>query len=228
MEPVLSLFRLLLPTQILQPILKPFTRLLIGLIAIPAFRLLMRRVVRIQDLDRELEKDLEQWFRGAVLLLIASRNMEEAFFKWVPIELREDHWLLLAGRLLLAMSVIEGMPDQSLFGLIHPGPPPLKLKRGERLLGLYNYLWPCFRGLLCQHLNRASPVLAIMTVFLDGRIGWICYTLAVIQYLVIGLVTSRDRALDVLQQFDNAVRAKRNELVEELQGDQPELTSVGA
>ena len=53
-----------------------------GLIAIPVFRFIMRRVFRLQDLDDELEKDIEEWFRGA-LLLAASANMEHLLFGWM-------------------------------------------------------------------------------------------------------------------------------------------------
>ena len=69
--------------QILRPILKPVTRVFLGFIAIPIFRMLMRKVVRNKEIDEELEKDLEQWFRGSLLLLAATRNMEEYLFPGV-------------------------------------------------------------------------------------------------------------------------------------------------
>ena len=40
--------------------------------------------------------------------------------------------------------------------------------------------------------------------------------MALTQYLIIGLVTSRDKALDVLTLFDETMQAQRQELVEEL------------
>ena len=48
--------------------------------------------------------------------------------------------------------------------------------------------------------------------------------MAITQYLIIGLVTSRDRALDVLSEFDRAVAKRRNELIEEfkLEGNLPQ------
>ena len=46
-------------------------------------------------------------------------------------------------------------------------------------------------------------------------VGWTCYLLAIAQYLIIGLVTSRDRAMDVLSEFDRAVAQRRRELIEE-------------
>jgi hypothetical protein len=54
-------------------------------------------------------------------------------------------------------------------------------------------------------------------------VGWVCYLMAITQYLIIGLVTSRDRALDVLSEFDRAVAKRRNELIEEfkLEGNLP-------
>ena len=75
-----ELLQFLLPTQLLKPLLKPIVRLFLGLVAIPIFRLFVRKVVRVQDLDEELEKDLELWFRGALLLLIATSNMESTVF----------------------------------------------------------------------------------------------------------------------------------------------------
>ena len=95
--------------------------------AIPLFRLLLRRVVRLQELDQELEKDLEQWFRGSLLLLVATANMEQMLFGWLEdvsrLNLQEEHaWIAVGFRLLLAIGVIESMPDQSLFAIIHPGP----------------------------------------------------------------------------------------------------------
>lgn len=214
---MLELLRLLIPPQLLAPILKPVTRLIIGLMAVPLFRWFLKRVVRVNGLDRELERDLELWFRGAILLLVASANMEQAFFGWVPLDLREEKgWMILAGRLMLAIGVIEGMPDQGLFAIIHPGPPPFKMPPHGRIKACWSYLPDLIRGLLCKHLNRSSPVLAIMAVFQDGWVGWVCYGLAIIQYLIIGLVTSRDRAIDVLNQFDEAIQIQRAQLADAL------------
>ncbi|RMG37522.1 MAG: DNA topoisomerase I [Planctomycetota bacterium] len=220
-----SLFRLLMNNPIvrplLQPIVRPVTRLVVGLIAIPLFRLFMRNVVRLQKLDAELEKDFEQWFRGSLVLLVATRNMEEYLFPWVSAEYGatgEKYWIVLGLRLLLAIGVIESMPDQELFAIVHPGPPKLRLSREY---GIWRELreqwWPILRGLACKHLNRSSPVFAILAAIADGYIGWTCYVLAVTQYLIIGLVTSRDKALDVLAEFDRQVALRRQELIEEFQ-----------
>jgi len=46
-------------------------------------------------------------------------------------------------------------------------------------------------------------------------VGWVCYLMAITQYLIIGLVTRRDKALDMLNEFDRAVAERRQELVEE-------------
>ena len=73
---MLELMNFLMPTRLLQPLLKPIVRLFLGFVAIPIFRLFVRRVVKVQELDEELEKDLEQWFRGTLLLLLATKNME--------------------------------------------------------------------------------------------------------------------------------------------------------
>ena len=75
--------------------------------------------------------------------------------------------------------------------------------------------WPVTRGLLCQHLNRTSPAFAILAAIAPGVIGWFCYGMAITQYLIIGLVTSRDKALDVLSKFDRQVAIRRRELVKE-------------
>ncbi len=223
MDLIVGLLKLLFPSTLLQPLLKPVARLMIGLIAIPFFRICMRRVVRVQDLDQELERDLELWFRGAILLLVATANMESQFFSWVPPNLRDEKgWLLLAGRLLLAIGVIEGMPDQALFAIIHPGPPKLNFNRRKPWTSFRQYLWPAFKGFLCQHLNRSSPVLAILAVTEVGIVGWVCYWMAISQYLLIGLVTSRDRAIHVLTQFDQAVKVKRAELDRQLHEDEGE------
>ncbi|HEY4261189.1 MAG TPA: DNA topoisomerase I [Schlesneria sp.] len=211
-----ELLQLLLPTRLLQPLLKPMVRLFLGFIAIPIFRMFVRRVVRVNDLDEELEKDLEQWFRGALLLLIATQNMESTIFGWVRPETRESVFFM-GGRLLLAIGVIEGMPDQSLFALIYPGPQPPKIERGRVILSLIRYLPSLGKGLICQHLNRSSPVLAILAVIWpDQTVGWVCYGMAIGQYLLIGLVASKDKALGVLQKFDEAVARQRQEIENEI------------
>ena len=211
-----ELLQLLLPTRLLQPLLKPIVRLFLGFIAIPIFRMFVRRVVRVNDLDEELEKDLEQWFRGALLLLIATQNMESTIFGWVRPETRESVFFM-GGRLLLAIGVIEGMPDQALFALIYPGPQPPKIERGRVLWSLIRYLPSLGKGLICQHLNRSSPVLAILAVIWpDQTVGWVCYGMAIGQYLLIGLVASKDKALGVLQKFDEAVARQRHEIENEI------------
>ena len=269
-------------------VLRPITRVLVGLIAIPIFRFIMRKVFRLQDLDEELEKDLEQWFRGALLLLAATANMEHLLFGWVD---RLDwmdrmDWLTMGLRLMLAIGVIEAMPDQELFAVIHPGPPKIKPGRSA-LKEFWRKKWKFLKGFVCQHLNRSSPVLAMMAAIVGAQlltlsdfdrtriekvnminwsycqqigafspiqsvitagtykdslhdaqlkltevarmnaefrrhrerwlVGWVCYLLAIVQYLIIGLVTSRDRALDVLSEFDRAVAERRRELIEEFQ-----------
>ncbi|HEY0984998.1 MULTISPECIES: DNA topoisomerase I [unclassified Schlesneria] len=206
----------ILTSRILQPLLKPLTRFFLGFIAIPTFRLLMRKVVRVQEINEELEKDLEQWFRGALLLLVATDNMEGALFGWVSESARSSPYFM-AGRLLLAIGVIEGMPDQSLFALIHPGPQKPVIQKGNVIGSLINYIPKLIKGLACQHLNRATPVFAILSVLHSGTLGWVCYSLAIAQYLLIGLVTSKDKALDVLSKFDEAVERQRNEILHEMQ-----------
>lgn len=283
-----GLFRTLMNLPLFKSVLRPITRVLVGVIAIPIFRFIMRKLFRLQDLDDELEKDLEQWFRGALLLLAATANMEHLLFGWMDKIDWMDRmdWVTMGLRLMLAISVIEAMPDQELFAVIHPGPP--KIKPGRSVLKTFWRLkWRFVKGFVCQHLNRSSPVLAMMAAIVGAElltmspadhskiekanlvmssysqqmvictpmqgpvamgisyvqsyddqlilseaaqvnsqirrhqerwiVGWCCYLLAITQYLIIGLVTSRDRALDVLSEFDRAVAERRRELIEEFQ-----------
>jgi hypothetical protein len=239
-----NLIRFLLPMSVLRPVLRPLIRFVVGMLAIPLFRLFLRRVVRLQELDRELEKDLEEWFRGSLLLLVATANMEIFFFAQIfelfKFDLRgPEAWLAVGLRLLLAMSVIEAMPDQGLFAILHPGPPRLKFPRKNVLGYLREQCRPVCRGLLCRHLNRSSPVLAIMAVIFGGDphvpeeathrlVGWICYGAAVTQYLIIGLVTSRDKVLDALAEFDRQVALRRQELIEEFDSHAPQPQAAPA
>ncbi len=238
-----SLFRILMDISLLKPIVRPITRFFVGAIAVPMFRIFTRKVLRFKTLDAELEKDLEQWFRGAVLLLFATQNMETLLFPWVkpivqarlahyaqvaggetgafsPIEVAHDEkgWILLGLRVMLAIGVVQMMPDQELFAVIHHGPPKVNFdKKAKWWPQIRKLAWPFFKGHLCVHLNKSSPVFAILAAIAPGKPGWVCYTMALVQYLIIGLVTSRDKALDVLQIFDETVEQRRNELIEEFE-----------
>lgn len=212
---------------IARPVLRPLLRFAVGFLAIPLFRIFLKRVVRLQELDQELEKDLEQWFQGSLILLAATANMEDALFGWVypnPEETGAFGWLIMGLRIMLAIGVIDHMPDQELFAVIHPGPPKLKFSRQYGYLREIreNFGRIC-KGYLCKHLNQSSPVFAILAAIATGWVGWFCYGMAIIQYLIIGLVTSRDKALDVLSEFDRQVALRRREIIEEfeLPGDQP-------
>lgn len=217
-----SLIRALLKTPLLEPILRPITRFLFGMIAIPLFRMFLRYVVRLQDLDKELEKDLEQWFRGAVLLLAATANMEHQLFGWVPLSLQgEDFGVMMGLRLLLAIGIIEAMPDQELFSVIHPGPP--RVRFSKLFTDLRDKWREIIRGVICQHLNRSSPVFVIMAAIFQGPVGWTCYGIAVVQYLIIGLVTSRDKAMDVLGEFDRRMARRREEIIREFELDSTDV-----
>ncbi|MCA8982132.1 MAG: DNA topoisomerase I [Planctomycetaceae bacterium] len=212
------LFRIPLVKPVLARISRPLFRILLGLIAVPIFRFLCRRILRFQDLDQELEKDLEQWFKASLVLLAATKNMEMALFgELLGAEDDLGNPWITGLRIMMAIGVIELMPDQALFALIHPGPPPLCYKKE---LGLFRCLqdhwYPFLKGLVCQHLNRSSPVFAILCTIFLGPAGWICYGLAITQYLIIGLVTSRDRAVDVLSQFEEQVSLQRKQLEHEL------------
>jgi hypothetical protein len=211
-QPLSALLRMLM-----KPIIRPLARLLVGLLAIPMFRLFVRRVARVQELDEELEKDLEQWFRGALVLLVATKNMESNLFDWyLGAEPAGMDPILFALRLSLAIAVIEFMPDQELFAIIHANPPHLDFKKNGYWVELRAKWWPFLRGTLAQQVNRYAPVLAIISVAFSGVVGWIGYFSAITLYLFIGLVTSRDKALDVLSEFDRQVAMRRRDIIEEL------------
>ncbi len=214
---------------VLKPILKPLTRLLVGLIAIPIFRLVIRRGMRMAKVEEELEADLEQWFRAALILLVATANMEHLLFGWVPLDLEGDQsWIGVFFRLLLVIGVIELMPDQALFAVLHSG--PLQLPIGRRILiELWRDRTQWLQKMGCIHLNRSSPVFAMMSAIFGGdpespaaAIGWTCYFVSIIQYLIIALITSADKAGDLLSTFDRAIAERRHDLVEEFV-DQKEL-----
>ena len=199
-------------------ITKPVTRFLLRLIAIPVFKFLLKYLLRIEVISTELEKDLSQWFRASVLLLFATNNMEQILFQSKLDDRKFDDVVVFALRLFLAIGCIEGMPDQELFRFIHPGPPKLKAKGFRAVCREFVQNWRAWLwGVFCIHLSRASPVFAIVTVFKLGAAGWVCYGLAVAQYLIIGLATSRDKAIDVIASFDAEVAARRAELLTELQ-----------
>lgn len=201
--------------MLMKPIVRPLVRIVVGFLAIPLFRLILRRVIRVQEIDDELEKDLEQWFRGALVLLVATKNMEENLFDWfLSGEAYATEPILFFFRLSLAIAVIEFMPDQELFAIIHANPPNLNFKHG--IWAEIKAKWrPYLMGLLGQHVNRYAPVFAILSVAFDGWVGWMGYVTAIVLYLIIGLVTSRDKALDVLAEFDEQVALRRRELIEE-------------
>jgi len=200
---------------VFKPILRPVFRVLTGALAIPAFRFLMRRLLRRKQLSKEMERDLEMWFRGAVILLAATANLEDFLFGWLPWHKTEDPWLTMLLRLLLAIGVIEGMPDQDVFGILHHGPPKAKWTSRSGWKEMWRNRRAFVRGLGVLHLKRSSPVFVIMTVIFGNApgtreftVGWVFYGLAVVQYLIIGLVTERDRIAGLLQQFDQCVEVR--------------------
>jgi hypothetical protein len=213
-------------TKLLAPLVRPATRIIIGLIAIPILRLFRNKVLRNKVFDDELEKDVEQWFRASLLLFFATKNVELMISSWLALkfEINLDHWFIVAGRLLLAIGVVESMPDQELFSIIHPGPPKLVWRKGRGLRGnVADQAWPFIKGVLCRHINRSSPVFAILSAIFDQTAGWVFYLIAISQYLFIGLVTSRDKAADALAEFDRKTAQKRRDLVEEFD---PEATAT--
>jgi hypothetical protein len=196
--------------------LRPVLRILSGLIAIPIFRFLLRRIFRVQATDAELERDLENWFRAAVIMLAATSNMEQFIFNWVP----GKDWVTFVLRLLLAVGVIESMPDEDVFSILHRGPPKLKLTRRSGWVEAWRRRREVLRGLGILHLRRSSPVFVIMAVVFGDKpgmphwnVGWWCYGLAITQYLIIALVTQRDRIAGLLEAFEREASAIREDIL---------------
>ena len=75
--------------------------------------------------------------------------------------------------------------------------------------------WSSSAGVLAA----AAVEIAIMAVIFGAPmhpvVGWVCYALAIVQFLIIGLVSSRDKALDVLKDFDQQIKLRRDELVDQ-------------
>ncbi|HWL08265.1 MAG TPA: DNA topoisomerase I [Planctomicrobium sp.] len=212
---------------VLAPVIRPAARFIVGLLAIPLLRALRRRLQPNAQWDEEFEKDLEQWVRASLILMLATKNVEMSITSWVmekrPEISLEDSWWFAAGRLLLAIGVIESMPDQQLFSIIHPGPPKLRWIRGIGFKENFRRQgFPFLKGIVCLHLNRSSPVFAILSVLFSETIGWVFFGLAITQYLIIGLVTSRDKAIDILSQFDHEVAQRRKAILEEITIPAPE------
>jgi hypothetical protein len=199
---------------------RPLARLIIRVAALPALRFCFHHVRALERLNDELEKDLAEWLRGSLLLLLVTANMEVLL--WHPLipfpDLLDAHkWFGVGLRIMLAVAVVQMMPDQELFTVIHPGPRIPRFSPGSSLATkLRLSAKPLGIGFFWQHLSRSSPVFAILAVIFTGWIGWVCYAMAVLQYLIIGLVTSRDRAIDVLMVFDEQMAARRHELVRQV------------
>jgi hypothetical protein len=201
-------------------ITRPLARLIIRMGALPALRFCFHHVRALERLNDELEKDLAEWIRGSLLLLLITANMEVLLWhKLIPYpDLLDAHkWFGVGLRIMLAIAVIQMMPDQELFTVIHPGP---RIPKFPPCTSLADKLRLCAKpvglGMFWQHLSRSSPVFAILAVIFTGWIGWFCYGMAALQYLFIGLVTSRDRAVDVLLVFDEQMAARRHELVRQV------------
>ena len=214
-----SVLQWLVTLRVFSPVLRPITRFLVGAIAVPLFRVFLRRMVREDRLDAELSKDLDQWIRGSVMLLVTTANVEQMLFDRYMIDLGPEYrWLSLGLRLLLAVGIIEAMPDQALFAIIHPGPARLLFPKGQRIKAVKEQWWPFCKGIICRHRDRSSAVFAIVAVIEPGWGGWVCYGLAIVQFLIIGLVSSRDKAIDVLSEFDEQIKLRRQELAGEVAG----------
>ena len=218
----MPVFSGILRNLVFKPVLRPIFRLVVGVLAIPAFRFVMRHCFRRKTLSREMQRDFELWFRGAVILLAATANLEDFLFGWLPWHKSEDPWLTMLLRLLLAIGVIETMPDQNVFSILHRGPPEIKLTSKAAWKELWARRWEFLQGFWVLHLRRSSPVFVIMTVIFGSTpgtrefiVGWVFYGLAITQYLIIGLITESDRLTGLLAQFDRSADEIRNQIRKE-------------
>ena len=205
----------------LNQLLRPVSRVIAGVLAVKVCRFVMKRLGKVQVIDAEFERDIEHWFRASLMLLVATANIEGLLFGWVKFDL-EGHWtwLALGLRLLIVAGVIEAMPDQELFAILHRGPPKVPFGRD-----FFPRLWAA-RGQICsgifnQHVKRSSPVFAFLAAIFGGPpggdawiVGWTCYALSAGQFLYIALVTSKDMAREALSQFDAQVSELRRSLEE--------------
>ena len=205
----------------LSQLLRPVSRVIAGVLAVKLCRFIMRRVGKVQVIDGEFERDIEHWFRASLMLLVGTANVEGLLFGWAKLDL-EGHWtwLILGLRLLIVAGVIEAMPDQELFAILHRGPPKIPLGRG-----FLRRLWEARReicsGVFNQHIKRSSPVFAFLAAIFGGPpggdawiVGWTCFALSVGQFLYIALVTSKDMAREALEQFDAQVSEIRQSLTQ--------------
>ena len=231
-----ALLRWGLNAEILRPlvgrVLKPVARFAVGILAVPVFRFGLK-TVRLQSFDRELEKDLEEWFAASLLLLFCTANVERLLFSELGFE--PGDFVSLGFRLLLAVGVVEAMPDVQLFPVLYPKPavpPAAAFGREKPWFGVKAVLPDYLKSHAHQWLTRSSPVFAILACVIGGVVGpdgavppdragewtagWFCYGAAISQYLVMGLMASKEQAASVLAAYDERVAAVRQELVAEL------------
>jgi hypothetical protein len=203
----------------LNQILRPLSRIIAGVLAVRVCRFVMKRIGKVQIIDAEFERDIEHWFRASLVLLVVTANVEGLIFGWERLDL-EGHWtwLVFGLRLLIVVSVIEAMPDQDIFSILHRGPPNIPFGRG-----FFRRWWAArreiFRGIFNQHIKRSSPVFAFLAAIFGGKpgsdawiVGWTCYVLCIGQFLYIALVTSKDMAREALARFDAQVSEMRHSI----------------
>ena len=208
----------ILLTYIFRPLARPLTRFIVSLAAVPALQFIFRHVSSLERLDDEVEKDLAEWFRGSFLLMLVTANVEAALWHNVIPLPRPVGQARLAGPWTADHAGDRRRAIDARSGTLHdhpPGPATSPIQTGP--LGAGGKSSPCWKpftiGFLCQHLSRSSPVFAILAVIFTGKVGWVCYALACVQYLVIGLATSRARAINVLLLFDEQMAVRRRELM---------------
>ena len=95
-------------------------------------------------------------------------------------------WQTLALRLLLAVGVIESMPDEDIFSVVHRGPPKLKLTSLAGLREAWARKVEVLKGIGVLHLRRSSPVF---------------------------LITQRDKFDGILNAFDRGTNSMREAIL---------------
>ena len=91
-------------------ITRPMARLIIRMGAVPGAAILFHHVRALERLDDELEKDLAEWIRGSLLLLLITANMEVLLWhKLIPYpDLLDKHkWFGVGLRIMLAIAVMQ-------------------------------------------------------------------------------------------------------------------------
>ena len=117
---------------------RPLTRLIMRLAALPALRFCSTTSRRSNVWTTSWRRIWRNGFAASLLLLLVTANMEVLL--WHPLipfpDLMDEHkWFGVGLRIMLAIAVVQLMPDQELFTVIHPGPRIPRFPPGTSLGG---------------------------------------------------------------------------------------------